>query len=202
MNIISNNCVGGFLYNLNKEKYKNPFIWMRITGESLKTLITQYDKIDFRNYELQKDNKWNMYIIVDNKLKIHYSHYKFNKDYDKPTKVKDCIMYNKIWEYVIEKYEKHISVMNEAPVFVIDAWEGMYNDEKEQFKEKSTKEFLNELLKNEFQYKIIIIHPYKDLVLSKKNVYLIYDEFISGQWSDTHGVAERHYKEIMEIIND
>ena len=57
MNIISNNCVGGFLYNIKKEKYKNPFIWMRVTGESLKHLILDYDKIDFTNYELTKDNK-------------------------------------------------------------------------------------------------------------------------------------------------
>lgn len=41
MNIISNNCVGGFLYNIRKEKYKNPFIWMRVTGESLKRLIKE-----------------------------------------------------------------------------------------------------------------------------------------------------------------
>lgn len=160
MNIISNNCVGGFLYNKMNEKYKNPFIWMRITGESLKTLITQYDKIDFKKYELQKDENWNMYIIIDGKVKIHYSHYKFDKVYDKPTKVNDCIKYNKIWEYVVEKYEKHISNMSEEPYFVIDAWDGMYNDDKEQFKEKSTKEFLLELLKNDFFYikRLLFIH--------------------------------------------
>ena len=188
MNIISNNCVGGFLYNIKKEKYKNPFIWMRVTGESLKHLILDYDKIDFTNYELTKDNNWNFSIIVDNYITIHYSHYKFDAKYNKPTKVDNCIRSNKIWEYIIEKYEVRCKEMVEKPIFVIEAWNGMYNDQPTEFKEHSTREWLNEL--------------YSDLTISKQNVYLIYDKVIEGQWSDTIAVSNRHFKEIMNIIEE
>ena len=202
MNIISNNCVGGFLYNIKKEKYKNPFIWMRVTGESLKHLILDYDKIDFTNYELTKDNNWNFSIIVDNYITIHYSHYKFDAKYNKPTKVDNCIRSNKIWAYIIEKYEVRCKEMVEKPIFVIDAWNGMYNDQPTEFKEHSTREWLNELLTHDFKYKTIIINPYSDLTISKQNVYLIYDKVIEGQWSDTIGVSNRHFKEIMNIIEE
>ena len=64
------------------------------------------------------------------------------------------------------------------------------------------KELLNELLTHDFKYKTIIINPYSDLTISKQNVYLIYDKVIEGQWSDTIGVSNRHFKEIMNIIEE
>lgn len=202
MNIISNNCVGGFLYNLKHEKYNNPFIWMRITGESLKHLILNYDDINFSNYELKKDNNWNFSIIVDDCIEIHYSHYKFDASYNTPTKVGDSIRYCKIWEYIAAKYETRYQKMDNPPIFVIDAWDGMYNDQPTEFSEKSTKDFVNNLLRNEFNHKTVIIHPYKELTTSSPNAYLIYDEAIKGQWSDTRGVSSRHFDEIMRIMEE
>jgi uncharacterized protein (DUF1919 family) len=202
MNIISNNCVGGFLYNIRKEEYKNPFIWMRITGESLKQLVLNYDKINFNNYELTKDKNWNFSIIVDNIVQIHYSHYKFDAKCNKPIKVNNEIKYNKIWEYIVAKYEERLKKMTETPIFVLDVWYGMYNDQPNEFNENSTKDFLCDLLTHEFKYKTIIIHPYNDLTTTKQNVYLIYDKVIEGQWSDTIGVSNRHFKEIMKIAEE
>jgi uncharacterized protein (DUF1919 family) len=55
MNIISNNCFGGYIYkNVLKEQYSTPFIWNRIYNNDLITLLKNFNKINFNNIELKK----------------------------------------------------------------------------------------------------------------------------------------------------
>lgn len=107
MNIICNSCVGGFIYkNELKCSFKNPFIWNIIDFNSMLYLIKNYEKINFNNYELIKDKKWNFSIIIEKNIRIQYIHYKFDAKANKPY-TKDIDYYsNKIWEYIVQKFEE------------------------------------------------------------------------------------------------
>jgi len=125
MNIITHNCLAGYLYkNCIKSEFENPFIWTVIDFNSMLKLILNWDNINFNNYELIKDNNWNFSIIIDNNIKIQYVHYKFDKNInfiDKNGTGTD-IKSNKIWEYIINVYEKRIKRMQikkEKPIFLI-----------------------------------------------------------------------------------
>lgn len=135
MNIISNTCIGSFITrDFLKTPYNNPFCWNIIDSNSICSLIENYDKINFNNYELLKgynlpnymEKYWNMYIKIDNKINVYYIHYRFNPLDTKPRKaacgLATDVFYNKIWEYIVEKYETRIKRMkeqNEKPIFVL-----------------------------------------------------------------------------------
>lgn len=142
MIFISHNCLAGHLYHLIGQKYTCPFIWTVIDFNSMKTLITEWDKINFKNYRLEKDDKWNFKIVIDDKIKVQYVHYKFD-----PTasvlikKGPGDIYYNRIWEYIISRYEERINRMNNEntkPVFCIANFNTIFPDaiySEEQLKE-------------------------------------------------------------------
>lgn len=154
MNIICNTCLGARLYQLNKLEYKNPFMWSIITADDMIKLIKNYKNINFENYELMKSDYYNrtesyrnqfknelkqplfiFKIRIDNQVDIHFVHYRFNSKENK-TVIKDVnVESNKIWEYVVEKYESRLKRMlnnNEPPKFVITALESDYTLEKQQ----------------------------------------------------------------------
>ena len=64
--IITNNCLGGYIYKHNELQYDNPFIWTRIYINSFINLVKNYKDIDFQNFELLENNdlieKYNPYI--------------------------------------------------------------------------------------------------------------------------------------------
>lgn len=128
MNIISNSCVGAFLTrDYLKEEFSNPFIWSYIDNKSFYNLIKNYDNINWFNYELVKDNNWNFSIIIDKQIKVDYPHYKFDKNANELTYFDEDnqnrnVYSNKIWEYIIEKYEERTRRMltkNEKPLFLL-----------------------------------------------------------------------------------
>lgn len=119
MNLISNTCIGAYLYKLLNLKFENPFCWSVIDFDSMYYLIKNYEKINFKNYELTKTPDWWFTIIIDNVIKVHYVHYKFDKNANKPTRCGSNIIYNKIWEYIVEKYEERLTRMHGQPIFVI-----------------------------------------------------------------------------------
>lgn len=122
MNIISNTCVGAGIYETKKEQFKNPFMWNVIDFQSMYNLIKNYDTINFENIELQKDNNWKMSIIIDNQVKVNFVHYKFSINDKTPKKIGVDVFYNKIWEYVINKYTTRIDRLlkkPESPIFII-----------------------------------------------------------------------------------
>ena len=122
-NLIGNCCISSWITSKNlKQEFINPFTWCIMNFESSYNLIKYWDSLDFRNYELIKDENWNFSIIIDNKVKVQYVHYKFSPKYNKPTKIGDDIFYNKIWEYIVEKYETRLNKMLELkikPIFIL-----------------------------------------------------------------------------------
>lgn len=119
MNLISNTCVGACLYKCLNMNYGNPFCWNFIDFNSMYYLIENFENINFLDFTLIKDAKWNFSIIIENKIKIQYVHYKFDKNATKIKIVKADVFYNKIWEYIVEKYKERLKRMNEKPIFII-----------------------------------------------------------------------------------
>ena len=134
MNIISNNCVGGAIYQELNIPYNNPFMWCFITGDNFYTLIKEFDNINFNHYKIldscldkevsEYKNTYSLY--VDNKIYIHYIHYIHDINFDNPTKKSDItgkysrdLLYKNADILCIEKYNNRLSRMKEKPIFVI-----------------------------------------------------------------------------------
>lgn len=138
MNIISNSCLGAFIQkDFLKQPYSNPFCWNVIEDNSIINLISMYDTINFKKYELLRGNNLpyytdkdcNFYLNIDNKVKVYYVHYRFSKNDTKPRKANygnaTDILYNKIWKYIIDCYEKRLQRMKDEPIFVLgSSWSG------------------------------------------------------------------------------
>lgn len=121
-NIIGNSCVSSWITTkfLNQELI-NPFAWCIIDFNSCFNLVKHWDSINFENYRLKKDDNFNISIIIDNLVKVDYVHYRFHKNYNTPTKIEEDIFYNKIWEFIVDKYIKRLKKMRESninPVFI------------------------------------------------------------------------------------
>lgn len=135
MNLISQNCLTGNIYkNHLKEEFGNPFIWTVIDFSSMLYLIQNWNNINFKNYELVKDDKWNFSIIIDEKVKVQYVHYIFDpsaKIVQMHCNIRGDIKYCKIWEYIIQKYEERLNRMldkKEEPIFCICNSDTIYKD--------------------------------------------------------------------------
>jgi hypothetical protein len=168
-----------------KKEYENPFIWCRVFNEDYLYLVKHYAEINFKNFELCKfgskiKNKTNpFYINVDNKISIHYSHYYFDCAAEKPLIIKKHegadFYYNKIWETVVNNYEKRLGRMTGEPIFV-------FNDDQ-RYQPIANKKWtdivpqLIELSKKIKNKMIIISNHYKErkennlLILNSKNIY-------------------------------
>jgi hypothetical protein len=121
-NIVTNNCIGGFIYRdiLNCE-YQNPFIWSLIFNFNY--FAQDFNNINFDNFKLINSNNIpNGYeLIIDNKYFIKYIHCYFDKTKTVPSIVDTCVKYNKIDEYIIEKYLKRLKRMKKlnSTVFIV-----------------------------------------------------------------------------------
>ena len=175
MNIISNNCIGGYFYREINENFKNPFIWCVIRPNSMYNLITQYENIDFNNIEIKKDDFYHnnkpmdcFKIIIDNKVVVHYTHHHFSALHNSPTKIHCDIFYNKIWELVYNNYIKRITRMTKDPIFLLLDGKDYYNLEED-------KKLLNEIKQN--NRKCIFITKYKELLsFSSDKILILYDK--------------------------
>ena len=132
MILISQNCLSGHLYKLLHAKYAHPFIWTVIDFNSMKNLIITWDKLDFSDFDLIKNDKLEFSIILNKNIKIQYVHYKFDSNKKVPTKnnIGD-ISYNKIWEYIVEKYIERCKRMladKSKPLFCIANFNTIYTD--------------------------------------------------------------------------
>jgi len=132
MNLISQNCLTGHIYNHYNIPYSNPFIWTVIDFNSMLTLIKNYTEINFNDYELIKDDQWNFSIRICNSILVQYVHYKLDLSCNIPTTDKiGNIRYKHIWEYIIEKYETRLKrqlITNEKPHFCICNFKTIYSD--------------------------------------------------------------------------
>ena len=118
MNIISHNCVGGRIYNKKNLKYGNPFMWCVIPPDDFYYLYCNYNEIDFNNITLIKEKFYK--IVIDNKVNVYYVHYLYDKNATTPIKKTPIdIVYNRIDEYIIEKYKTRLERMKEKPIFIV-----------------------------------------------------------------------------------
>lgn len=115
MNIITNNCLGGHIYkDLLKTEYKNPFIWTLFEPDDYIDFIDNFDNINFENYEIDKVGEGlsnNFQIVIEGKYHIKCIHHHFDVNADKPFIKGTDVYYNRIWEYINEKYLKRLERM-------------------------------------------------------------------------------------------
>ena len=134
MNLISQNCLAGNIYQcILRERFGNPFIWSVIDFDSMLYLIENWDSINFENYELVKDEKFNFSIIIDDHVKVQYVHYLFDPNSKEIRYVSNPgnVYWDKIWIYIVEKYEERLKIMlenNEKPLFCISNFNTIFKD--------------------------------------------------------------------------
>ena len=118
-NIISHNCVGGRIYNKKGWKYGNPFMWCVIPPEDFHYLYSHYNDIDFTKIELVKKGKFYK-VVIDEKVNVYYVHYLYDRNATKPRKKSRVdLVYNKMDEYIIEKYKTRLERMSGKPLFIV-----------------------------------------------------------------------------------
>jgi len=118
LNIISHNCIGARIYQLKGMEYENPFMWSIIPPDDFWYLYNNYNNINFKKIRLTKV-KNDYVIVVDEKIKIYYVHYRYDEKCKTPTRrIKDGvdIYYNKIEDYILEKYNKRLKRMLDEPI--------------------------------------------------------------------------------------
>lgn len=163
MNLIGNSCLASYITrDCLKQQFVNPFVWNIIDFESCYNLVKYWDEINFENYELIKDEKWNFSIIIDSKVKVQFVHYKFSKNHNKLTIKNNDVYYNRIWEYIDEKYRKRITnIRKEKPIFIFaTANYGLERHKPFTLEQQKKIEELNS------PYKIIL--SFKDMIESNK----------------------------------
>lgn len=123
MNIISHNCLGGFIYrDILKEEYKNPFIWTGMDTRFFPDFIDNFETINFNNVMIDKEGQGfnnNFKTVIDKKWRFRNGHIIFSEkdniprtDFDDKHITNVNVYYNKPWEYILEKYEKRIKRMD------------------------------------------------------------------------------------------
>lgn len=190
MNIIANSCVGGFIYkNELKCPFKNPFIWNIIDFNSMVYLIKNFEKINFKNYELKKDKNWNFSIVIDGHVTVQYVHYKFDPKAEKPY-IKYIDLYsNRIWEIIVKKYEERTERMlnlHEKPIFLFANW----FDKKETALSYTQLKILNDLNKDNIICAVDKIYP------ELKNIKQITREHNKKIWNP--GLAKKIYEKFIK----
>ena len=118
LNIISHNCIGARIYQMKNMEYENPFMWCAISPSDFWYLYNHYDDIDYKNIRLTKI-KNDYVIVVDGKVKIYYIHYRYDKNAKTPVqRIKNGVdvYYEKIEDYILEKYNKRLERMLNEPV--------------------------------------------------------------------------------------
>jgi len=162
MNIIANDCAGGYIYkDCLKVDFMNPFIWSSIDINNFTKLISLYDNINFKNIRCElilndsgicKNGTSVPKIIIDDKIDILYFHYILNEKYITPTKIDGYTMCKDIKQYTIDCYLRRVEKMNEDPIFIWDVtrchW---YN--------KTSIDPVSTFKEIESKYKIIIYSP-------------------------------------------
>lgn len=172
MNLIGHTCIPSFITTkcLN-ENISNPFSYAVLDFNSVYNLVKDYDIINWFNYELIKDKNWNFYIIIDNKIKIWYGHYKFDKNVNGIITKNNNVYSNKIWEYIVEKYETRVKRMlnnKESPIFIFASANNRIDNAYDFSLEQQTKLIeLNSPYKIIFSFKKMI--PYKFSIKQNKS---------------------------------
>ena len=132
MNIIANNCCGGWFYRLHQVQFNNPFIWMVASYDSIYNAMEHFYDINWANIQLSESRlRKNTYIItVDKLIELHYVHYILSEECTELTvrphklypEYDGNILGDQIWNYVVDTYMKRTRRMiasAEQPSFLI-----------------------------------------------------------------------------------
>lgn len=174
MNIISNNCIGGYIYTETKTMYNNPFMWTNILTPEFVNLVNSYNNIDFLNYNITYEHTgWNdngdlpkntlvTTVHIDNLVDVYYTHHLYYSKYDTIHKLTNGnrLLSNNMKDFVDEKYNSRIQRMikvNEPPIFIYLEWD--YEKESDI------------LLENKTDNIIIISAKYKTEIMPKMEIY-------------------------------
>ncbi len=137
--IITNNCLGGYIYKINNKVYDNPFIWSRLFVNSFNNLIKNFNELNFNNFQLKStDDLLNTYnnllphqfSIIINDIRIIYRHIKYDANANEPIikKINNFTgdMYSKFpYKIVYDNYVRRLKRFNKNDkclfVFMNDA---------------------------------------------------------------------------------
>lgn len=191
MNIITNNCLGGFIYkDILKEEYQNPFIWTLFDPDEYIDFIDNFDTINFDNYELIKEGNGlsnNFQLLIDCKYHLKFIHYNFEASADTPYIKGVDVYYNRIWEYIVEKYITRLKRMKAQKTTVFIYYEPNLKCSK--------LSLLPEIIQN---------HNYKCIAFTNKlkstDKLKVYP--IEKTWNSPPPVVQTYRKEILEFINE
>lgn len=147
-NIIANDCIGARCYEFLNLPFGNPFMWNRIYVDDFYNLIKNFSQLNFNNFTLSSniiDGKETFFIFIDSKIKIYYTHYIKNNNYDVPTKqMRDeddvNILYKNIENYIIEKYTTRLKRMDlkQEPIFILNDKSNLTIDKIKEFIDLNT----------------------------------------------------------------
>ena len=124
MNIICNNCVGARLYEVTKQQFPNPFMWMSIDYNDFIKLVENYNTLDLAHpkfvLEKYKENDYkSILVILNNDIQLHYIHYILDKSKKSPVKEKSTnILYKDILSYAKTKWFNRLNRSKEEPLFI------------------------------------------------------------------------------------
>ena len=198
MNIISNTCVGAALQrDCIKQEYENPFCWCTVDFNSMYYLIENFEKINFNNFELIKNEKWRFSIRIENKIQINFPHYKLGKTDKTFRRHGEDIFYYKMWEYVVQKYEerlKRMKTLKNEPIFVIATIHKCQTYTNEQIRK------ICELCSKK-HYKFIVSNNNIDLSKDFPTVKFIKTKFTERDFNNV-GFAKSIYPEIEQFIKE
>lgn len=139
LNILSNNCLGGFIYrDILHVPYSNPFIWTLFDTDMFISFLSNYSSINFGNYTVKKRSEnWDIDddfdTIIDNRYIIQNIHMHFDAHATVPTTVNDAkgiqrslwtngVRYAFIWEYIADCYKKRVARMARTSHTAITFW--------------------------------------------------------------------------------
>ena len=140
----------------------------------MKTLISSFERIEWANAVVEKCD-WVKYagtprymLVVDNKIKIYYTHYIKDDRYDTPVVNDVDVFYKDIEQYIIDKYTSRLQRMSSNPVFII-------LDEIPRY--DYTKDNISELLHIHSSAKLIVITKHEEFLRANdERIHCIYDD--------------------------
>ena len=170
MNIISNTCLSALLQkDCIGQEYENPFCW---------------NLIDFKS-------------IIDNHIKVQYVHYLFDRNADTLKTKGPNVYWNKIWEYIVNKYNERVERMltkKNKPIFIIGSihhWKDHSYSQDEIFK-------ICELC-NKKHYKLIIANKNFDFSKKFPNIKFITTRSTDRKFGNG-GFAKEIYPKIKNFL--
>lgn len=126
-NIIANNCTGARMMRKLNLPNANPFCWTIIDFNAIKTILTQFNKINWLNFRYtskiaDKSHPVCHGIVVDERFTLWFPHLKQDNNCVKPQK-RDLDIYVKdVKKYITETYKRRAERMialNITPTFII-----------------------------------------------------------------------------------